>query len=91
MAELQVVAAKVGGWIRGGLECHSKIRGFDSRSKVESLRIFKQKGCELSNASQKLNQTEICAINLTGGLQNCDNETVTQAEDRRASPPCSTS
>lgn len=42
--------------------------GLDSRSKVESLRILEQKGCELSNALQKLNQTEIHAVNLIGGL-----------------------
>ena len=58
---------------------------------MESLRIFEKKGCELSNVSQKLNQTEIRAINLTGDLQNCDNETVTLAENSRASPSGSTS
>lgn len=41
--ELQVVAAKVGGWIRGGLECPLRSGGFDSRSKVESLRILSRK------------------------------------------------
>ena len=45
----------------------SKDFGLDSISQLEPLRVFEQKGCELSNALQKLNQAGICAMNLIGG------------------------